>query len=864
MTLLRYSLRSIAGVKVRFALTTLAVIFGVALTVGVLISTDGIRESLNSLSGKIYEKYDFTLRAASDVGDRNEGVPLLPATLVDELASMDEVEAVTGLAQEFNVVAIDGNGKAIDPGSGRQLGYGWPESEVLSTVYPYPDGISRRPVGPDEFAIDHFTGRDHDFVIGQRYEVATPAGTFDFELVGYLYFLDPTTRVALQTISWDMPTARELLHNGGGYDLIYGKLSPGATYEEVAGAIGARLGPDIEVVSQQELVDESNAEFANNIALLRNLLLAFAVIVLIISAFITFNTFTLVMGQRIRELGLLRVLGAGRRQVAQVVAIEAFLVGVVATIVGFGLGILVAIGIRAALDSAGAYLPQSDVVISGWTVVTAIVIGIGVTMVTATWPAMRARRVTPMVALADDAEIDPFNRRRSAIIGSLVSGAGLILLLIGLLSDLDTSQLVLPLGLGALLMLLGVNVLTPSVARSMSLFLGWPADRLFTINGRLARLNAARNPRRTATTASALMIGLAMVSLVTVLGTSFKQTLNNQLKDSVQADWLVCTGTCNTDIGGLTTQLGAFSQEAAQVMSELPELESMRSFRFRSDGVQTTDGEQRRITAASLNSFSSHVDPGVVAGSLEAAGSGHVLVAKDLAEDLNVDIGDDVVLEFPGEQISPFEVVALHTDKSVVGPLVIDTSDWMQLGLNNQVNLATAVTDPGFTSEQARSSLESGLAGYPQIKVKDQAEYREARAGEINTLLVIINVFLVLALLIAVVGIANTMALSIFERTREVGLLRAIGTAKRQIWGAIFLESMIVAVFGGLIGIATGVIAGVIAAAAFPSDVIGNPFVPWLTLVIYLVVSAVAGLLAAFFPARRANSLNVLEAISHQ
>ena len=218
----------------------------------------------------------------------------------------------------------------------------------------------------------------------------------------------------------------------------------------------------------------------------------------------------------------------------------------------------------------------------------------------------------------------------------------------------------------------------------------------------------------------------------------------------------------------------------------------------------------------------------------------------------------------PGEQVSSFEVVALHTDKSVVGPLVIDTSDWMQLGLNNQVNLATAVTDPGSPSEHARSSLESSLAEYPQIKVKDQAEYREARAGEINTLLVIINVFLVLALLIAVVGISNTMALSIFERTREVGLLRAIGTAKRQIWGAIFLESMIVAVFGGLIGIATGVIAGVIAAGAFPSDVIGDPFVPWLTLVIYLVVSAVAGLLAAFFPARRANSLNVLEAISHQ
>ena len=864
MTLLRYSLRSIAGVKVRFALTTLAVIVGVALTVGVLISTDGLRNSLNALSGQIYEKYDFTVRAASDVGDRNEGVPLLPVSLSDDLTAIDGVEAVTGLAQEYNVVAIDGDGNPVDPGQGRQLGFGWPETEALSTVYVYDDGVSRRPVGPDEFAIDHFTGRESGFVIGQRYKVATPAGTEEFELVGYLYFLDPDTRIALQIVSWEMSKARELLHDGGGYDLIHGKLAPGASYEEVASAIGAQVGPDIEVISQQDNINESNQEFARNIDLIRNLLLAFAVIVLIISSFITYNTFTLVMGQRIRELGLLRVLGAGRRQVAQVVAVEALIVGIVATILGFGLGILVALGIRSALDSAGAHLPESDVIIGGWTVVAALIIGIGVTMVTAIWPALRARRVTPMVALADDAEIDPFNRRRSLVVGSVVSGAGLVLLLVGLFSDLTTSQLVLPLGVGALLMLLGVNIITPALARSMSLILGWPADRLFTINGRLARLNAARNPRRTATTASALMIGLAMVSLVTVLGTSFKQTLNGQLKDSVQADWLVCTSDCSNDKGSFSTQMGAFSPEVTQRVSESPELESVMAFQFRPDGVRTANGEQHRITASDLDAFSPHVDPGVVSGSLDAAGPGDVLVHEDLADDLNLAVGDHLMLEFPGDQEVDFRVVALHNDDSVVSALVIDSSDWERLELNFQINLVTAITAAGYTSEQARSSIESNISGFPQVTAKDRSEYRAARAAEVDNFLVIINVFLVLALLIAVVGISNTMALSIFERTREVGLLRAIGMAKRQIWGAIFLESIIVAVFGGLIGIATGVVAGSIAAGAFPGEFITSPSVPWITLVIYVVVSAVAGLLAAFFPARRANRLNVLEAIAHQ
>ena len=396
-----------------------------------------------------------------------------------------------------------------------------------------------------------------------------------------MYFLDPETRIALQTVSWDMPTTRQLLHDGGGYDLIHGKLSPGASFDEVAAAINAMVGPDIEVISQQDNIDESNAEFAGNIDRIQNLLLAFAVIVLIISGFITYNTFTLVMGQRIRELGLLRVLGAERRQVAQVVAVEALIVGIVATVAGFGLGILVALGIAGSTEQRrgppsrhrhhhrrvdrgrrGGHRHRCD---------------------------HGHRHLAGHAGPPGDAHGGAGRRGRDRPVqpaagpwstGLTAGGVGLILLLIGLLSDLSTSQLLLPLGLGALLMLLGVNIATPGIARSMSLFLGWPADRLFTINGRLARLNAARNPRRTATTASALMIGLAMVSLVTVLGTSFKQTLTSQLEDSVEADWLVCVNECNTDLSTFSTAVGAFSQEATQRMSEMPEFESVMAFRF--------------------------------------------------------------------------------------------------------------------------------------------------------------------------------------------------------------------------------------------------------------------------------------------
>ncbi|MXW41740.1 MAG: ABC transporter permease [Acidimicrobiia bacterium] len=857
MTLWRYSLRSIAGIKIRFALTTLTLIIGVALTVGSLIITDGLQSSLNDLSGRIYEKWDFTVRAASQVGDRNEGVPLLPESLVDELAAIDEIEAITGLAQEFNTVAIDSDGNALDRGLRRQIGYGWPEDASLSTIYVYDDGISRRPNGPDEFAIDHHTGRDNGFIIGQRYDVATPTGTFNFELVGYLYFIDPETKTALQTVSWDMQTTRQLLHDGGGYDLIPGRLAPGASYEQVVAAIKDRLGPDIEVVSQQKQANETNAEFAEGIDLMRNFLLLFAFIILFMSAFIAYNTFTLVMGQRVRELGLLRVLGGGRGQVARVVAAEALMVGIVATILGFGLGILVALGLRGLIEASAGGLPTPDLVINVWAFVAAVIVGVGVAMVTAILPTIQARRITPMVALADNPEINLFQRRRSTIFGSITGGLGLILMLIGLFNNLSTTLLTLLLSLGGLLILLGINISTPALARSTSLFLGWPAERLFNIKGRLARLNAARNPRRTATTASALIVGLALVSLVTVLATSVKQTLNNQLEHSIHADWLICASDCGNE-------LGRFSQQATQIMANMAELESVMAYQFRPEGVQDTNGNKHKLTATDLDSFSLHLDPDLVSGNLSGTGSGDVLVYKDLADDLNLVVGENMVLEFPGQRASSFNVVAIHNEKSVVGPIVIDSNDWDVFMTGGQDSLVTAITAAGVNKDLAQAQLAANLADFPQLTLENQTEYRESRASLIDTLLAIINVFLVFVLLIAVVGIANTMALSIFERIREIGLVKAIGMTKSQIWGAILTESIIVAVFGGLLGITTGVLIGSLAATALPHDIIANPSVPWGTLVVYLLVSAITGMLAAYFPARRANRLSVIDAISQQ
>ena len=858
MTLLRYSLRNIAATRIRFALTTLAVVIGVALTVGVVINTDGLRTSFSDLAGDLYDQVDLSVRSQATLSsvDQWQDLPLLDPSLKDQLEAIDGVEKAAGAVSEFSVVAIDADGNAIDAQLSSQAGMGWPEDEALGRIFPLDDGVSRRPVGPDEFVMDHDTAAGFGFRIGERYMVATPSGTRSLELVGVFYFMEPELRAPFQLVAWDMDTAREVLHDGGGYDLIDVRLSPGASLEEVTASIERELGPSYVVLSQQEQVEARDQEFSELLDIFRNALLAFAVIVLVISAFITYNTFTLITGQRIKEFGLLRVLGADRRQVAQTVALEALVMGAVAAVVGYGLGLVVSRAISGAVAAAGAEIPIPEFMIGGGPIVAALALGVGLTVIIAILPAMRARRVTPMVALADDADIDPYSRHRSIIIGSVVGGIGLVLLVVCLLSELSTSVLVLLLGFGALGMLVGVNICSPAVAGPLSQVLGWPAARVFSLNGRLARMNAVRNPRRTATTASALMIGLAMVSLVTVLGTSFKHTLNSQLQDSVQADWMLCAGACdNLEL--------SFSSEAAPEIAQVPELESVEVFRFRLNGVRAPDNTQHVLSGASLDSFSSHVEPGIVSGSLAGAGSGDVMVHADAAEQLDLAVGDEVQLEISGQREVVLEVVALHTEDSVVGSWVIDLDDWDRYVVGSQDSLVTAVTAAGVGSDDARAALQAGLADYPQVEVRDQAEYRASRVTQVDNLLAVINVFLIIALLIAVMGFSNTMALSVFERTREIGLLRAVGMGKWQIRAAILLEGVIVAVFGGLIGVVTGVVTGSIAAASLPSDVISTPSVPVGTVVVYLIVSAVAGLLASLAPARRANRIDLLEAISY-
>ncbi|MCY3960483.1 MAG: FtsX-like permease family protein [bacterium] len=919
-------------------LTTLSVVIGVAFTVGVFVTTDGLRSTFGDLSEDIYRGVDLSVRSQSEFGDRELNAPLIDPGLQEVVRSVDGVAAADGGVFEFSVIAIKPDGEPLTSFGPPQMGVSWPTDELLSQVSVWPDGISRPPRGSDEFAMDAQTAADNGFEIGERYRVSTPTGTREFTLVGHFRFgTGEDATVGAQIMAWDVDTAIDVLHDGGGLDTIDVRLEPGASVEAVAAALSSALPDNVEVVANQQLVEEQADEFNEVIGFFRNFLLGFAIVILVVSSFIIYNTFTILVGQRIRELGLLRALGASGNQVTFMVIGEAVVVGLVATGLGLGAGVLIAIGLQAMFSALGASLPDTPIIIKGATIVAAFTIGVGVTAVSAIWPALRARKVPPMAALAADVRLSVSDVRPAPQLGALLYGLGvaivvagvaaqspwiivfaalvgsvllyaggsrihpnfgrgsvlvlgILLLVIAVVADFSTVDILVLLGMGALLVFVGMNLVSPIFANPAVRFLGrltplllifglpvilliglgalmlrrggqwrrWVRDLFMGVSWRLARQNAARTPQRTASTASALMIGLALVSMVTVLGQSFKQTLADVLDESVNSDWLICVGGCGDPTA-------AFSPLAAQAMAAQPELESVVTVRFRFDAARTTvDQQEQDLGSTDLDVITRHIDPDIVAGSTVGAGAGQLLLHDDEAEDFGVGVGDLVELEFPGRELVSLEVAAIFSDATVLGAWVIDHADWDRYMTGDQDQFISAITAEGYTADQARAALESVTADFPQLEVRDQAEFRASQESQIDTFLAVVNVFLGISLVIALIGITNTLALSVFERTRELGLLRAVGMSRLQTRRTIRWEGAIVAAFGGIMGAVIGVLFGWAAVVVIPDSFISAFAVPWFTLIIYMVVAAVAGIVAAYFPARRASRLNILDAIAYE
>jgi putative ABC transport system permease protein len=840
----KVTLKGLFQHKLRFLLTTVAVIAGVSFVVAAFTLTDSVRSQFNQLFEDINANIDLTVRAEEkfDVGAFGQGAPV-PADILAPIQEVPGVEAAEGSAGGVPALVIDAEGKAVEPLGGPPLGINWPPDESISQVT-LAEGAA--PQQDDEVVFDKSLFSASGYAIGDTVTVQTPAGNAEYRLVGSFSFGESNSLGGAYLVGFTTAEAQRVFNLVDRYQRIDVGVAPDADPEVVRAEIAELLPEGVEVVSTDQVVQESQDDFGSIVDIFGTVLLVFAFISLFVSAFLIFNTFLIVVGQRIREMALLRAVGASASQVAFSVIGEALVIGVLASIIGFVAGLGLSYVLNAVLSSAGFGGGESSLIVSPSAVVAAFAVGIGTTLLSSILPAVWATRIPPVAAMREGFKLSLGSVKVLGIIGTICAVIGGAAIAFALLGSADTAPMFIALGAGALVVFVGAALLSAALAGPVAHFLGLPFRRIFNVTGEMARQNAAREPSRTAFTAAALMIGLALVSMSFVVGGSLRESFVSSLRSSVSADWYVSP-----------ESFFGFSPEVSRAMAERDELTSVTGLRF---GQMQVDGTTRQFSSGDYAVLPDVVDIGVVDGAIENTPG--VLIKDEAAETLGVGVGDTLDVVFQETGVVQLPVLAVYEDSSIVGNWVIDSATYSQNFTDQTEFMVMAKTAPGFSDDQARAAIEEITVSYPQLNVRDREEFTASQEDQINQLLAVITVFLALAIIIAVIGIVNTMALSVFERTRELGLLRAVGMQRRQMRRMIRVEAVIVAVFGALLGVVIGAFFGVAIASALPDDIISIIDVPIGTFVVLVIIAALFGMVAAVYPAWRAGRLNVLEAIA--
>lgn len=841
--MLRLTFKNLAANRIRFALTTFAVVLAVSFVVSSFVLTDGLRSSFGDLSAEIVGGTDFEVRPVDDFGRTD----VLAPDLLDQVAAVDGVaSAAPVVAAENTIRPINGDGEEIPLNGPPQIALGWVDDARLNR-FTLVEGEA--PDAAGEFTMDLDAAATHGFAVGETYGVITPTGRTELILTGLTSFGAENDTLGATLMQLELGTLQALRAESG-FDSIVVALRDGADRTAVETEL-AGLAPGIEVVDNATLESEQRAEFDTGIDVIGNVLLGFAAISLFVSIFIIYNTFSIVLGQRTRELALLRTVGADPSQLRRSVQAEALVIGVLASALGTVAGIGVAFGLRALFDALGAQLPDSPVIVSARTIIVAAVVGIGVTVIAAVGPARKASRVPAIAALRDGAAVGEVGHRTRFAVGSALLVAGGVAGGVGLFVASSTPSIVAMLAVGAIGVFIGVTMASPVVAEPLTRILGWPASQTLGVSGRLAQQNAGRNPERTATTAAALMIGLALVSMALTVGESVKAQLRSTLEGSVRADYLV------TDDGGA----GSFPSTVADDLAASPVTDAVAAFRYDHAMI---GGEIRDVAGSSLVAVDALFDLDVTEGvTADPSIVDPVLVSDDEAETTGLAVGDVLTAEFASGESRSLTVIGIFADDVIMDdPYLLDVSTWADVGAEPGITWMGLSLVDGVTTDRADAAFAPIADTYPQLSIATANDFVEDLEGTVDQALATVNVMVALAVIIALIGIANTLALSVFERTRELGLLRAVGMTRRQLRRMVRLEAALVALFGAALGVTIGVLFGWAAVAALPSAVTSTLAVPVTRIAILVAVAGVAGLLAAWGPARRAGKLDVLDAIA--
>ncbi len=841
--MLRISLRTLRAHARRFTSTIIAVALGVAFLSGVLVMVATFQKSFDDMFATGTAGTAAAVRADTSIdlgfGDAARGE--IDESLATTIEGVDGVAAVqpvrTGTAQ------IEGaDGEIIGGGGPPQLGSEWITVDALN---PWRLTDGRAPAGPEEVVIDKASARQGDLEVGDTTRLFTPE-PLDVTIVGIAKYGTADSPGPLTQAMFSQEGA--IAHLGGTpgkVDSFLVEADPGVSQQAVTTAIGDALPDGVEAITGKALTEESQEIGRDFISVMRPALLAFALIALLVGTFSIYNTFAIVVAQRTRDAALMRAIGASKRQVITSTLIEAAIVGLVGGLLGLAAGIGLAAGLGAILAGFTG-LSSSSLIIGAGTVATALGVGIGVTVVAALLPARRASKVPPVAALREVAVDGGRVGRIRPVVGLVVLAIGLALGLNGALGDGSASSA----GAGAALLLLAAIVLAPTVAGPLVRVIGAPISRIKGVSGLMARRNAVRNPRRTGSTATALVIGVAVVALFTVVAASVRTSLDEIIDSQIAGDVVVQ----GPDVDGFV----GLAPSLQQRLRDLPETEAAAGV----GGMPATvDGEDEFLGFSNAASIDQVVDLDISSGSATDFGSGQIAVSEDYAEDNDLAMGDTVPVTYIDGVEEDLTVGLIYGTTTLAGPYFVDESTVAphapQLGPNVMILKAAA----GVTAEQLDDAAQAAAAEWPGAEIQTRDEFAETQGRSVDQMLMLIYVLLALSIGIALMGIANTISLSTLERRHELGLLRAVGQTRRQVRSMVRWEAVMVSSLGTLAGLAVGVGGGSMVIKAAGED-FNTLAIPVGTLLVVVLIGAAAGVLASARPAARAAKTDVLTAIA--
>ncbi|MFE3516838.1 ABC transporter permease [Streptomyces sp. NPDC059166] len=839
----RTALRNVLAHKARLLMTVLAVTLGVAFVSGTLVFTDTLGNAFRNQSAKSYD--DVAVAVSTQAGDQDGRTPGIDDSTLARIRALDGVASATGRVSGFAGVAGP---------DGKLIGNGW--SNTGANYAPGKGGQDARyafthgagPGRDDEIALDRDTAEKGGYRVGDQVRVATNGPVEEYTLSGVFTTEDGAVNAGGSLVLFDTRTAQGLYLKPGVFKDVTVTAAAGASDRKLLDAIEPLLPEGATAQTGRALADEQAKQIESGLTSLNTMLLAFAGIALFVGVFLIANTFTMLVAQRTRELALMRAIGASRRQVKRSVLVEAAVVGTLASVIGFGLGVALAAGLRSAMGVIGGKIPAGPLVVSPAAIGSAFAVGILITVIAAWLPARRAAKIAPVAAMSS---VHATASTRSLVVRNSI---GAVITLIGAAGIVggaavgggDGRYLV---AAGAFFALIGVIVLIPLLSRPAVALVRPALGKLFGVSGKLASQNAVRNPRRTGATASALAIGLTLVTGISVLGVTLGQAVDKMTTDNIKADYMVSMASG----GALDPSALTALEKADGVTAVSPQQAAW----FEVDGKYhsasgVTPGDVEKVFALKT-----------VSGSLGSLKDGRVAVGSKTAKSNGWKTGDTLPVTFDDKKKGELEVGAVYQENEFLSPFLIpkDLADAHSTTARPDIREIWIKTEGGASKAREQAVVDA-LGDNPAMSVMDRQDIRDMFGGFVNTALNIMYGLLAMALLIAVLGVVNTLAMSVFERQQEIGMLRAIGLDRRRVKRMIRLEAVVISVFGAVIGIGLGVFLGWAIGRTLAESVPGYALVvPWDRLAVFLALAALVGVLASLWPARSGAKLNMLTAI---